>query len=228
MEEVTRAQVDSLKWWHSIDFGNGTITKGLKSLAGIKAEADVIFKHGIVGKSVIDIGAWDGAFSFEAKRRGAGRVLATDYFCWTGPGWGKKLNFDLAKQALGLDVEDMVIDVPDISREQVGEFDVVLFLGVLYHLKNPFAGLEGVSNITKELLVIDTETALDTLDRPAMAFFPGSELGQDPTNWWAPNLKCLEGMLKNCGFKTFEVTPHPGYNVPLNMNRGRFFVHARK
>jgi tRNA (mo5U34)-methyltransferase len=125
-----------MRWFHSIDLGDGLITQGeAKSLVVISEEAKTIFKHGVSGKSVLDIGAWDGAFSFEAERRGARDVLATDHFCWSGPGWGSKEGFDFARQRLGSAVRSLDIDVPDLSIEAVGgQFDTVLFLGVLYHV----------------------------------------------------------------------------------------------
>ena len=91
------------------------------------------------GLTVLDIGAWDGFFSFECERRGASRVVAADYYSWHGPGWGTKAGFQLAREALGSRVEDVDIDVMDLSPERVGTFDVVLFLGVLYHLRHPLS-----------------------------------------------------------------------------------------
>ena len=78
--------VDDINWYHSMDLGDGVITKGGASHETFKGIAERVFKHGVEGKSVLDIGAWDGFFSFEAERRGASRVLATDHFCWSGPG----------------------------------------------------------------------------------------------------------------------------------------------
>jgi tRNA (mo5U34)-methyltransferase len=153
------------------------------------------------GLSVLDVGAWDGFFSFEAERRGAARVLATDYFSWKGPGWGSKEGFDFARTVLCSRVEDIEIDVPDISPTTVGRFDIVLFLGVLYHLKEPFTALERMAAVTEKLLIVETAVDLLNVERPAMAFYPMAELNGDPTNWWAPNLACLTQMLRACGFR---------------------------
>ena len=75
-------------WFHSHVFPDGEAVRGEKPIEVLRKEADVVFRHGVAGKSVLDIGAWDGWFSFEAERRGASRVLATDHYCWGGPGWG--------------------------------------------------------------------------------------------------------------------------------------------
>src|SRR5215469_11279321 len=74
-------------WFHSHAFPDGEVVAGEKPIGVLEKEAGVVFRHGVAGKSVLDIGAWDGWFSFEAERRGAARVLATDHFCWSGPGW---------------------------------------------------------------------------------------------------------------------------------------------
>lgn len=83
-----------ITWFHSFDLGEGEAISGLKRLDVLTKEADAIFANSVEGKSVLDIGAWDGFFSFEAERRGASRVVATDHFCWSGEGWGNKLGFD--------------------------------------------------------------------------------------------------------------------------------------
>lgn len=226
--QVTQFDADKLPWFHSIELGDGIVTKGQRTLEAIRRKADIAFKHGVRGKSVLDIGAWDGAYSFEAERRGASRVLATDYVCWGGSRASKKASFDFAKRALGSHIEEQVIDVPNISPETVGIFDLVLFLGVLYHLRHPFLLLERIAPVASEMLVIDTETALDDEDRPAMVFFPGRELNNDGSNWWAPNIKCVEAMLRDVGFTKVEVCPTWPYNGNINHKRGRFTFHAWK
>ena len=155
--------------------------------------------------------AWDGGYSFEAKKRGAGRVLATDHFCWVGEGWGKKETFDFARATLGLDVEDAILDVPDLSVQSVGQFDIVVFLGVFYHLRHPFLAMEQLSRIATKQLVVGTHLDALELDRPAMVFYPTTELQGDPTNWWGANPRCVLDMLKVLGFSHTEFMPHPHF-----------------
>jgi tRNA (mo5U34)-methyltransferase len=196
--ELLREEVAKIRWYHHIDLGNGIITPGAGD-SRVKLER-IHLPASLEGLSVLDIAAWDGFFSFEAERRGARRVLATDSFCWDNGGWGTKAGFDLAKKALNSRVEELKIDVMDLSPANVGVFDVVLFLGVLYHLRHPLLALERVFSVTKGYVVL--ETSLDKLwdRRPVMAFYPGSELAGDHTNWWGPNAAAVEAMLKSVGF----------------------------
>ena len=131
------------------------------------------------GKTVLDVGAWDGGYSFAVEQRGAARVLATDHWCWSGPGWGTREGFDLAHGALGSHVESLDIDPHDLTAESVGRFDVVLFLGVLYHLKDPLVVLERVHDVTGDLLILETEVDLLFSRRPVAAFYEGKEMAAD-------------------------------------------------
>ncbi|MFI4949902.1 MAG: class I SAM-dependent methyltransferase [Caulobacterales bacterium] len=218
-------------WFHSLTLPGGETTSGVKSAQVLGVEADVVFKHGVAGKRVLDIGAWDGFFSFEAERRGAAEVLATDHFCWSGDGWGTKAGFDYAHGRLGSRVATRDCDVQQISPQTVGTFDVVLFLGVLYHVKDPMLCLEHAASVAGEVLVVETCTALDVLPWPVMRYYVGGELGGDPTNFWAPNRKCLEGMARDLGFTRIEMTGHPvtrpHWRAPeLYWKHNRVFMHA--
>jgi tRNA (mo5U34)-methyltransferase len=196
-----RSEVDRLRWYHTIDLGDGVVTPGVDNTPERLARLDL--PASLQGLSVLDVGAWDGFFSFEAERRGASRVVATDYYSWHGVGWETgqgKAGFELARRALNSKVEDVSLDVFDLAPERVGTFDVVLFLGVLYHLKDPMLALERMAALTRRLLVVETVVDMVGISRPAAAFYPGRELNGDPTNWWAPNILAGEAMLKVAGF----------------------------
>ena len=192
-------EVERIKWWHTIDLGNGIVTPGLddspKKLQRLEMPED------LTGMSVLDVGAWDGFFSFEAERRGAARVLALDSVAWQN---GGKKGFELARKQLNSKVEDVNMEVLDISPQALGEFDLVLFLGVLYHMKHPLLALEGVSSVTKTQLILETHVDLVHLRRPAMAFYPDAELNNDSSNWWGPNTAAVEAMLRTVGFVKVE------------------------
>ncbi len=194
------ARVHALRWFHQIDFGHGLVSPGWIGLDKIRRMAALIYDRPIEGKSVLDIGCWDGAYSLEAIRRGAARVLATDHFAWH-EGWGDRRCFDLTRQYLAPSIEAMDIDVTDLSAERVGRFDTVLFLGVFYHLRHPFQVLERVAALAREVLVVESRIIAPFSRRPFMRFYPGTELDGDPTNWWAPNRACMEAMLRDLGFR---------------------------
>src|SRR5215510_9711530 len=161
-----RARVDAIRWYHSIDLGEGLVTPGVDDTPVRLARLDL--PTSFTGLSVLDVGAWDGFFSFEAERRGAARVLATDMFAWRGPTWSTKAGFELARAALGSRVEDLEIDVMDISPERVGVFDIVFFLVVLYHLPHPLLALKRLASVTRRLLVVETVVDMIGIRRPAV------------------------------------------------------------
>lgn len=202
-------RVAAHRWYHSIDLGGGIVTRGIDDTPLRLARLDL--PASLQGLTVLDIGAWDGFFSFECERRGAARVVAADYYSWHGSGWGAKAGFELAREALGSRVEDVDVDVMDIAPGRLGTFDLVLFLGVLYHLRHPLLAIEKVAAVTSGTLILETVVDLVGLGRPAMAFYPGRELNADPTNWWGPNQEAVVGMLNSAGFDDVRVvTPTPG------------------
>jgi tRNA (mo5U34)-methyltransferase len=242
--EQLREAVARQGWFHTIDLGHGIVTPGrdesTRKLGWIHLPAD------LTGRTVLDVGAWDGFFSFEAERRGAARVLAVDAPAWREPAWGPggfgtKAGFELARRALGSRVEDAELDLEELSPETVGRFDVVLFLGVLYHLRDPWAGLERAAGVCDDLLIVETHADLLDRRRPAMAFYEGAEVDGDPSNWWGPNDAALVGMLRALGFARVDVVHRearayryaraayrrvrgPRYGA----QQGRIVVHARR
>jgi tRNA (mo5U34)-methyltransferase len=206
-DELAR-EVATIRWFHTIDLGHGIVTPGQddskRKLGWIRLPGS------LAGKTVLDVGAWDGFFSFEAERRGAERVVAIDPACWREPpwgpnGWGTQRGFNVARRALESSVEDVDIDLLDIAPETVGMFDVVLFLGVLYHLPDPWPHLERVARVTRERLIVETHADFIDVRRPAVAYYPGDEIDGDPSNWWGPNPAMLTAKLRELGFATIEV-----------------------
>ena len=237
-EELLK-EVNGIRWFHRIPLGQGIVTPGVDDTAAKLARLQLPEKF--TGKSVLDIGAWDGFFSFEAERRGASRVLAVDSYSWTGDGWGTKKGFDLVRRVLNSKVEEREMEVLDIAPEKIGTFDVVFFLGVLYHMRHPLLALEKVASVTNQQLILETKVDLLTWRTPAMAFYRDRELNNDPTNWWAPNVPALCDMLRAVGFRSVQVVSRPKawYRRALRglkhgvfswrgFQRGRVAVHAWK
>lgn len=201
-----------INWWHQIALPDGSVTPG-PDRSGEKLEW--LHLPDLTGKTVLDVGAYDGYFSFAAERLGASRVLAVDTHVWRRP--GGKDGFEYARKALGSSVEDIELEVLDVSPETVGKFDVVLFLGVLYHMRHPFLALEKMASVTNELLVIETLVDMTFLRSPAAAFYPW-KTSQEDTKWWGPNRAAVLGMLDSVGFA--RVVPYPVKRVTAGRLRG--------
>jgi tRNA (mo5U34)-methyltransferase len=186
------------------------------------------------GLTVLDIGAWDGFFSFECERRGAERVVAADWFAWHEAKRGSKKSFELARTALGSSVEDVEVRVEDLDPDRVGTFDLVIFAGVLYHVRDPLRALEAVASVTKGHLMLETHVDLVLRRKPAAAFYPDRELAGDHTNWWGPNPAAVEGMLRAVGFTDVrKMFPRSRmYELARVIRRrsqqGRAVFHARR
>jgi len=158
---------------------------------------------------VLDIGALDGFFSFEAERRGAARVLATDHFCWSHPGWGTRDGFNFMYRQLDSQVESLHVDLLALDHAVLGQFDILLFLGVLYHVKDPYSCLVAAAGMCSNHLIVETVTAFPLETLPAMLLYKPGELGGDPTNFWSPNVPALEVILESFGFSNVKAMPSP-------------------
>ncbi len=203
-------------WFHSIDLGDGVVTPGFDDSA-FKLRT-IGMPANLAGRRVLDIGAIDGFFSFEAERRG-GIVTATDHYGWTGPSILDKGGFDLAKRELGSRLEERTVSVEDLPSAGLGVFDVVLFLGVLYHATDPLGYLRIVRSLTRGMAIIETVVDLMDVPRPAVAYYPGATLNGDPSNFFGPNEAAIGGMCADVGFSRVETVQAERYS-------GRMAFHA--
>jgi tRNA (mo5U34)-methyltransferase len=212
-------------WFHNLHLPDGRQTAPDHPLGDFPAwkwrELAPHLPDDLSGKRALDIGCNAGFYSFELARRGAD-VLAIDlderYLRQAG--W--------ARGELGLDerVELRRMSVYDLAHLDEDPFDVVLFLGVLYHLRHPLLALDIVAEKTAGTLVFQTLTLpgeerleppenVSIDDRaqlrrpgwPAMAFIE-RELAGDPTNWWAPDAACVEAMLRSAGMRIVGMPGH--------------------
>ncbi len=193
-----REIVASRTWFHTIDLGAGVVTPGQKDTP---SEVHHLHLPDLAGKSVLDIGAYDGFYSFEAERRGAKRVVAADHWAWNWPGSDARGNFELAHRTLDSRVEMQDIAVEDLSPDALGSmFDVVLFLGVLYHAADPIGYLKNVRSVTAEVAIIETVVDLLDVPVPAAAYYQGESMNNDASNHFGPNSLAVQGMLRDVGF----------------------------
>ncbi len=207
------------KWFHNIRLGD-VQTAPDHFLGDYPAIKWRTFEHAVpadlTGKSVLDIGCNGGFYSMEMKRRGAARVVGidsdTDYLAQAR----------FAAEVNGLDIEFRRMNVYDVPQLEE-RFDVVLFMGVLYHLRHPLLALDLLhDHVTKDLLVFQSmqrgsreswepadnypfsETEVFSREDYPKMFFVEKCYSGDWTNWWVPNRACVEGMLRSAGFTILE------------------------
>lgn len=175
-----------------------------ESPAGLRQLDAIGLPRDCSGLRALDIGCKDGFYAFELERRGA-RVVGLDYAEPTVTG------FSIAAEVLGSGVEHVVANVYDLSPERHGLFDLVLFLGVLYHLRNPMLALDRIRRVARPGALVFVETAVSVdpavadLEMPVWQFFPRDSLHRDATSKWAPNLAGLKSVLEECQFEVLEV-----------------------
>lgn len=199
-------------WRHRIDLGEGRFTPGCRDASDWHSLG---LPEDMSGRSFLDIGAFDGLHAFEAEKRGAEHVLATDVWDQPtiDPTWWNQLRpgkqgFDLAHGYLDSDVDSQTIGIEEVSPETVGTFDVVLCAGVVYHLKDPFGGIRNAVSVADEYFVVESAVS-NELDGTAMEFLRGSELDENPSNWWVPSPDALEDMVRACGCEVVEAGHRP-------------------
>ncbi len=207
-----RERAEELKlipWHHSIQLFPDLLTNGGKSLNILQMEKAVILDIiNLNDRSVIDIGAWNGYFSFAAKRAGAARVIATDSFSWRHPIFRGRETFDLARECLGFEIEALEIDPTEMPGD-LNPADVVLFLGVFYHLFDPIMIMQKIAPLARDVLVIETLQDLLEHEKPGMMFYPEAEREKGSTRWWGPNPACVCALLTTVGFQKIFYQDYP-------------------
>jgi len=221
---LTRAQIRERaaalgSWFHNIDL-DGVPTAPdhfLNDYPNVKWRR---FSHAVpqdlTGKTVLDIGCNAGFYSIEMKQRGADRVLGIDF---------DERYLDQARFAAEVkdqDIEFRLLSVYDVA-ELRERFDIVLFMGLLYHLRHPLLALDLIhEHVARDLLIYqsmqrgspDIDPVRENYDFFEQAHFdaPGypkmhfieHEYANDWTNWWAPNAACSAAMLRSAGFEVLQ------------------------
>jgi tRNA (mo5U34)-methyltransferase len=231
-----RQRIGSITWCHPLNLG-GIETRPQWHVRR-RFERRLKFLQlpdDLTGKTVLDIGAWDGFFSFECERRGAKRVLAIDTFAWDNYG---KDGFLLAHQMLNSKVEHQRCAAEDIDVRTLGTFDYVLFLGVFYHLRSPISVLERLRGVTAGTLVCETHALVPAFHEryPLVSFFPGDglEAGLPYEYCSVPTMESLKQMLMAAGFTRIDVKHTPSLRwlkkikaaLTTRPQSGRAIVHA--
>jgi len=205
-------------WWHSFELPDGTQIDGVSSLAIQKQRIEAFaIPQSLNGKRVLDIGTWDGWFSFEMERRGAD-VIAID--CWDNP------RFREMHAILNSRVDYRQLDMYELTPERIGKFDIVLFMGVLYHLKHPLLALERVCALTTDFAAVESfilreehRPGAQVAERTFMEFYETEELGGQTDNWYGPSLPCLLALCRTAGFARAELREVFEYSACLTCYR---------
>ena len=223
-------------WYHKIDLGD-EVTPGHHPFSpdAYKIPDD------LTGKRVLDVGAWDGYWTFEALKRGAKEAVAIDN--WTDMPWmesEKRVEwdtFDYCKQKLGYTDEQCkryTMDVYEVAK--LGKFDIVFFFGAIYHCRYPMLALDKLSEVCLDEIYIESAICdqyspyTDKVgdghgDKIVMEFYPTDQLGGVGSNWWAPTMSCLQYMVLASGFQDIEAWK---YNNPTDVYLCRGFVKGKK
>lgn len=197
-------EMNAIRWWHPIQIGEYVTP-------GDNQETEDTFNNlglpdDLTGKTVLDIGAWDGYYSFRCEKQKAKRVVASDKFVWTnnqigGHWWNEDQGFEFAYKHLDSKVEKLVASVEELNPKTHGKFDIVLMLGVIYHAKDPINYLQKAFDMSNDLVVIETHVDLMDLEYPAARYYVSNELNDDKTNYWGPNAHAVRGMMSDIGYK---------------------------
>jgi tRNA (mo5U34)-methyltransferase len=226
-QEIRRRIAEHGRWWHEIELAPGIITPGDDSN---RMKLPILDRLGLPehldGARALDIGCSDGYFAFELERRGAA-VTAIDFVPETYTG------FATAREILGSRVEYQMESVYNLGPERHGHFDIVFFLGVLYHLRKPLAALDAIRSVMKPggqlfigTMMIDeyvqlpdgSVTTLSALNPrlgeiPLWQAYPADSLNGDYTNCFAPNRRALEVALHEAllEVQALEIVSMGGY-----------------
>jgi tRNA (mo5U34)-methyltransferase len=231
-------------WFHNLHLPDGTQTAPGHPLGDFPTvkwrQIAPFIPENLEGYEALDIGCNAGFYSFELAQRGA-QVTALDIddrylqqAQWAARRYGLHERIDFRKGS-----------VYSLAREEK-RYDIVWFLGVLYHLRHPLLALDILRDITRGYLVLQTMTCpgapparvpeniglderafMNTRGWPRMAFIEHS-LENDPTNWWAPNPACVEAMVRAAGFR---VTARPGHELYIcepSTSESAFNINSRR
>jgi tRNA (mo5U34)-methyltransferase len=223
-EEQIRERIGDLgAWFHNMDLGGVKTAPNhfLGDYPSLKWRqfADAI-PGDLRGATVLDIGCNAGFYSIEMKRRGAARVVGID----TNEGYLAQARF--ASEVCGVDLELQQMSVFEIGRLEE-RFDIVLFMGVLYHLRHPLLALDLIhEHVARDMLIFQSMLRGQSAGAPVRDDYPfwETEIFNDPscprmhfveasyagdsTNWWIPNEACVMAMLRSAGF-AIESQPEP-------------------
>lgn len=211
MSRKTQERVDSLAWFQRYEVVPGVWTNGRSDMAALLRR--IVLPESLKGLAVADIGTNDGFLAFECVRRGAGFVAAIDHPQWgfaghaEGNGWERfELAYQLQERWIADRITALIFDVErdDILTllDSVGPFDLVLFCGVLYHVRDMLGTLARMRKLLKPggMMILETHSDLGDVAGAAIRPYPNG-WGDDPTTYWGPNRAAVHSLVSMAGFK---------------------------
>lgn len=229
-------------WYHRIELPGGVVTPGWAPL-----NRDMYrIPEDLSGRSVLDVGAWDGYWTFEALRRGARRVLAIDDFSDLIGALAESdrrawATFDFCREALGHGedrCQRQKMSVYEVSEGRVGRFDAVFFFGTLYHLRHPLMALDCLSAVCDSEIFVESAILDDyspyrggvgegySGGQMVAEFYPDNQYGANHSNWWVPTLHCLAHLVRAAGFDNVQAWKLT--DKPTHVTQCRGFAHGSR
>lgn len=215
-QDQIKAQIASIaNWRHRIQLPDGTITPGFIDTA--KEWSLLAPPPDMTGMRVLDIGCSDGYYSFRSEQLGAKEVVAIDDQSSLFFTQGQAIR--IVQEILKSQVRFYPMSVYDLDIKELGQFDVIFFLNVLYHLQHPLLALEKIRSVMKpdsilfyksyfstniEFKLLGKQIKLQLGKQPMARFYPTNELAGDFTNWWGPNIPAHRAMLTSVGFNMIK------------------------
>jgi 2-polyprenyl-3-methyl-5-hydroxy-6-metoxy-1,4-benzoquinol methylase len=213
--------LDTRTWYHKFEIVPDVMTPGRVLITPKELLDKYGFPSDVTGKKVLEIGAFDGAYTFEVEKRG-GIVTAMDIQHKDHTG------FSVAHKILNSQVKYVQCDVSNLNPDAHGKYDIVLFLGVYYHILHPLLAFQNIFNVLNDggLIfysghILDYSYRIDPLmakhenelkaivDKIPLTHFSLEHHAGVWSNWYIPNLLCLNDWLKTAGFEVFKERVHP-------------------
>jgi tRNA (mo5U34)-methyltransferase len=193
-------------YWHQrFELAPGIYTPGSNDI-GFLLDAACL-PDNIDGASVLDIGATNGGLAFELERRGAGRVVTVDIYS------GDWFGFEQLKALLNSNVEYMCGSIYELPAKLNEQFDIVVFCGVLYHLRHPLLALDMIRTLTRGRALIETAVCdrdlVETASRSLVHYHRLDDLNDDGSNWFEPSVAALTDWCRSCGLEPIKIQTWP-------------------
>lgn len=190
----------SITWHQKFQIAEGVWSPGVNDIDQLLLRSGLPLN--LEGLSVLDIGTTNGAVAFEAEKRGSRNVIALDIFD------NHVFGFEKLRSHLGSSVKFVQGSVYELENLFSEQFDIVIFFGVLYHLRHPLLALDAIRGITSGYCLMETAVLTDGTDAPYQnlaAFHRHGELNGDSSNWWSPSISTLKAWCLSSGFSFEEL-----------------------